>query len=112
MAANMAARIKRENTLTSLARALLRIDNFREGHYLEYQVRDQMVKTISESDKNGGQYGGQKKRKITLTSLVCQEIFSKLAFFKESGTRNPYEEHYTTPNLTAKTFIYYRSQNK
>ena len=58
----MAARIKRENTLTSLARALLRIENFfvRE-HYLEYQVRDQTVKNISKSDQNGGQYGGQKK---------------------------------------------------
>ena len=42
---------KRENTLTSLAPALLRIENFREGQYLEYQVRDQMVKTISELDK-------------------------------------------------------------
>ena len=31
MAVNLAARKKRENTLTSEARALLRIENFREG---------------------------------------------------------------------------------
>ena len=31
------------------------------GQYLEYQVWDQTVKTISESDQNGGQYGGQNK---------------------------------------------------
>ena len=31
------------------------------GQYLEYQVRDQMVKTVSESDQNGGQDGGQNK---------------------------------------------------
>ena len=40
------------------------------GHYLEYQVRDQMVKTISESVQNGGQDGGHKKRENTLTSLA------------------------------------------
>ena len=31
------------------------------GQYLEYQVRDRMVKTVSESDQNGGQYGSQNK---------------------------------------------------
>ena len=66
--------------------------------YLEYQVGDQMVKTISKSVQNGGKYGDKKKRENTLMSLARAllriENFHQGTIFRVSSKGSDGENHF------------------